>query len=350
MAKRERVQLAHKYDSKKHFISGWYMSEKLDGMRCYWDGGITRGMVKSDVPWANCLKDDRLVNVEISTGLWSRLGNVVHAPDWWINALPKCPVDGELYIDRLTHRQDLMSRIKKLVPNDKDWLPVFLKSYGLPSYEKMFPLYWNFVKQCLFDKGLDTQYRPPNTLTFRQEYFLLKVHCAGTPVEQHELPLSGKLAPIKLKEFADHVIALGAEGVMLRDPNKEYECCRSWNLLKHKPFDDMEGTITGFITGRETDKGSKLLGLMGAMILRLDDGNRLELSGFTNAERKLEGFHHGSATRAQFWAEDNPETECPGWIDCVHFKRGDRVTFKYRGLTKAGVPSEARYYRKDERL
>ena len=32
------VMLAHNYDPNKHEPKGWLMSEKLDGVRCYWDG------------------------------------------------------------------------------------------------------------------------------------------------------------------------------------------------------------------------------------------------------------------------------------------------------------------------
>ena len=32
------VMLAHNYDPDKHNPTGWLMSEKLDGVRCYWDG------------------------------------------------------------------------------------------------------------------------------------------------------------------------------------------------------------------------------------------------------------------------------------------------------------------------
>jgi ATP-dependent DNA ligase len=41
MAKREFLMLAHKHEGQN--ILGWLYSEKLDGMRCFWDGGITRG-------------------------------------------------------------------------------------------------------------------------------------------------------------------------------------------------------------------------------------------------------------------------------------------------------------------
>src|SRR5215470_16692555 len=52
--------------------TGWWLSEKLDGVRAYWDG----------------------------TQFWSRLGNLFHAPDWFVAGLPKEPLDGELWIAR----------------------------------------------------------------------------------------------------------------------------------------------------------------------------------------------------------------------------------------------------------
>ena len=44
MTRREFLQLAKSYNPEKNKIAGWYLSEKLDGTRCFWDGGITRGM------------------------------------------------------------------------------------------------------------------------------------------------------------------------------------------------------------------------------------------------------------------------------------------------------------------
>jgi hypothetical protein len=61
MAKREFLQLAHKLDAKKHGIGGWLYSEKLDGERCFWDGGVSTGLAKSEIPWANTNKDERYV-------------------------------------------------------------------------------------------------------------------------------------------------------------------------------------------------------------------------------------------------------------------------------------------------
>src|ERR1700676_1205071 len=48
------------------------MSEKLDGVRAYWDG----------------------------KQFLSRQGNLFHAPDWFVEGLPDSPLDGELWIAR----------------------------------------------------------------------------------------------------------------------------------------------------------------------------------------------------------------------------------------------------------
>ena len=63
--------LAHSWDGQAD-LAGWWMSEKLDGVRAYWDG----------------------------TTFVSRLGNPFHAPDWFVAGLPDTPLDGELWSGR----------------------------------------------------------------------------------------------------------------------------------------------------------------------------------------------------------------------------------------------------------
>ena len=138
------------------------------------------------------------------------------------------------------------------------------------------------------------------------------------------------------------------DGLIIRHPDKVWMPERVYSVLKVKPWDDAEGTVIGYITGRETDKGSKLLGMMGALILDFN-GKRLELSGFTEDERKLVvciGSSAGENGDAKNWAIKHPEKECPDWIEAVDFPRGSVVTFKYRGLSNDGIPQEARYWRK----
>ena len=53
--RREFLQLADRYDPRKHDVAGWFVSEKLDGTRCFWDGGLTRGLPTEQVPWASII-------------------------------------------------------------------------------------------------------------------------------------------------------------------------------------------------------------------------------------------------------------------------------------------------------
>jgi ATP-dependent DNA ligase len=32
------LMLAHKFEPEKHNVIGWMMSEKMDGVRCFWNG------------------------------------------------------------------------------------------------------------------------------------------------------------------------------------------------------------------------------------------------------------------------------------------------------------------------
>ena len=104
MARREFLQLADHYDPSKHDVAGWFISEKLDGTRCFWDGGLSRGLPTEQVPWASVIDPKtggKKAKIKpVATGLWSRYGNPIMAPDWWLNQLPSCPLDGELWAGR----------------------------------------------------------------------------------------------------------------------------------------------------------------------------------------------------------------------------------------------------------
>lgn len=337
MKRREFLMLAHVFKPKKHRIGGWFLSEKLDGMRCFWDGGITRGLEKSKVAWANTAKDDRYVDVQISTGLWSRYGNVIHAPDWWLDRLPKVMMDGELYIP--DHRQELMKIVKRLTPGP-GWEDVNYHVFSLPS-EAIFedgrlstPNFERIFKSVQPDlSSLD--YLPHPLINFQQEVALMERYCPEFMHPQEQLPFGTDAALQVMEERLAAITDAGGEGVMLRKPESYWETCRSHNLLKVKKFDDDEGVVTGYISGRRTDRGSKLLGLMGAMILNYK-GKRLELSGFTDAERVLSDPE---------WCSEHPGQEVPDRITSSLFPRGTVVTFRYRGKTKDGIPQEARFWR-----
>ena len=70
-------------------LTDWWMSEKLDGVRAYWDG----------------------------KRFLSRQGNEYHAPEWFVAGLPATPLDGELWIDRKKFQRtvSIVRRQEKLV-------------------------------------------------------------------------------------------------------------------------------------------------------------------------------------------------------------------------------------------
>ena len=84
-----RVMLAEKWDNQDP--TGWWMSEKLDGVRAWWTGSV----------------------------LLSRLGNTFPAPKWFTEALPKVPLDGELWCGRGQFKEAVS--ITKSSKRQDDW-------------------------------------------------------------------------------------------------------------------------------------------------------------------------------------------------------------------------------------
>lgn len=324
-------------------IGGWFASEKLDGQRAFWDGGITVGMPVREVPWAN--KYDKRKQEMRSTGLWSRLGNIIHAPDWWTAGLPAVMLDGELW-QGYSHRQVLMSAIKQEIPDNR-WEHVRFMVYDLVPASRFLStrtVTYSGRKQDIKIPDWTTRFGTLKSISYgapfmsRIDVLMSKVILNGYAEvhKQWQLPAKQEDAKAWCEKRMEIVLAKGGEGLVLKKPEGIYECQRSHGCLKVKPFEDGEGVIIGWYAGKETDKGSKLLGLMGSLILRLDNGKELQLSGFTDEERALE-------IESAIWARENPGelSKC----GTTYFEIGDKVSFKYRGLTQEGIPMEARYWR-----
>jgi DNA ligase-1 len=322
MAKRENLMLAHVWNPAKHGVAGWMMSEKLDGMRCFWDGGISRGQPCRNVPYANTEKDHRLVEEPIATGLWSRYFKVIHAPDWWIDRLPNVPLDGELYSGNF---QDVMSFVKKFNPIDGEWQQVQYRVFDKPSLRVVLGEHYDWVKD-----------HDDTIMDFEQAYAWLMKHHPELTHEQIPLSFSTAEALEQIDEKLFEICDRGGEGLMLRKRSSIWTPQRSHELLKVKKFLDAEAEVIGYTSGRLTDRGSKLLGMIGALIVRFGKVT-FELSGMTEEERE---FEVGSD-----WAAENPGSVCPDHCQGRVIKIGDTIRFKYRELTRDGVPKEARVWR-----
>jgi DNA ligase-1 len=234
--------------------TGWWMSEKYDGLRGYWDG----------------------------QKLWSRKGNLIHAPDYFLAELPRdIALDGELWIGHGKF-EETMSIVRSETPDER----------------------WKLVRYMVFDA-------PQAKGTFEQRMQFLRA----------TLPEGNRFVRVVAQERCqgvaqllaerDRVVRQGGEGLMLRQPESAYEAGRSPTLLKVKPYDDAEATVIA----HEPGKG-KVAGKLGALRVRTDDGREFSIgSGLTDADR-----------------------ESPPPVGTV-------ITYRFQGLTAKGFPRFPSYLR-----
>lgn len=97
------LMLAQTYDPDKVDPTGWYMSEKMDGVRCYWDG----------------------------KNMYSRNGNKFYPPKYFRDEMPKFAMDGELWTERNDFER-CVSIVKRQDEND-EWKEVKYMVFDAPS-------------------------------------------------------------------------------------------------------------------------------------------------------------------------------------------------------------------------
>lgn len=354
--KREFLQLSKTFNPIRNKIGGWYLSEKLDGTRCLWDGGISRGHMTQNIPWASISNPKTGVLKTkikpVATGLWSRYGNPIIVPDEFLDKLPPFPCDGELWAGR-GNFQLCRSICAGDSPDPRFMDQIEFAVFSSPPLEHLFrsgtiknPIMWVVIDyphiQQWIDKNPHKILATPQNSTFEQELFAMRAWEGWSDqvylLRQTILPTDDLEANAALSKYMDQFLSDGGEGVIIRDPNARWLPKRVGTTLKFKSWDDSEGEIIGFISGRLTDKGSKHLGKIGALILWYQE-KRLELSGFTDEEREF------STNEESKYATKNPGVDMPSSFEGKYFKFGQRVTFKHRGLSDDGIPKEARYWR-----
>jgi len=341
---RELLQLAHVY--KGNPISGWYVSEKLDGVRCFWDGGLTRGLRVEDVPFANIEKQHIKVDQHYATGLWSRYGHPWPAPDWFLDSLPKIPLDGELYLGRKRFEETVS--IVRAHNSGEKWRNITYKVFETVSLYEVFregminnP---NFVK--LYDASIlpwvldKAQRAGVKVLEKRQfitqlklmELFIPENDCIVRHV-QTKLSTKESTAKVQINTMLSDIIAADGEGLIVRDPMAYWVPKRCDHILKLKDSLDSEGKVIGYVSGL-----GKYLGMVGALTVEWE-GKVFNLSGLNDSERSLDN-------ETSAWCIKNPDCKLPEELNSSIFPRGCTVTFGYASLTNQGYPKEAKYLRK----
>ena len=215
--------LAHRWENDVD-LTDWWMSEKLDGVRAYWDG----------------------------KRFLSRQGNEFHAPDWFLEGLPESQLDGELWLDRKAF-QRTVSIVRRQDKSDH-WKQIRYVVFDAPSLKEPFESRMEFVSDCVRTVG--------------SEFVSALDHARCRNLEH-------------LKEELTRIEALGGEGLMLRQPASIYEAGRSMTLLKVKTFHDEDAVVVDYVKGKGRHKGR-----LGALVVRLADGTEFSVgTGFTDKQR-----------------------------------------------------------------
>ena len=236
-------------------VSRYLVSEKLDGVRAIWDGNTLR----------------------------FRSGKEINAPRWFVDGLPKRPLDGELWIARGAFER-LSGIVRKDVPDDGEWRQVRYMIFELPG--------------------------APGTFRERAEVMRQIARDAKVPWlrEIEQFPVVDRNS---LQKRFKEVVKAGGEGLMLHRADALYETGRSDTLLKMKPWEDAEAVVIGHVPGK-----GKYAGMLGALRLRATDGREFAVgTGFTDAQRL-----------------DPPAL-------------GSTVTYRYRDLTNSGMPRFSSFLR-----
>ncbi len=188
-----QVMLAKKYTNQS--VSGWLASEKLDGVRGYWNG----------------------------SQMMSRNGNPYPAPQQFIENFPDFPLDGELYSQR-----GEFAMLSGLVRSGKDWSKIKYYVFDVPMAKGGLLQRLEKIQRWL-------KHNPnPNIVIIPQR----KVKNFAEALAMRQAIEQG-----------------GGEGVILRDPDSPYLSKRTNTMLKLKKDDDAECIVTQYLAGKGKYRG-----------------------------------------------------------------------------------------------
>lgn len=204
--------------------AGYWVSEKLDGVRALWDGHSLR----------------------------FRSGRPIAAPAWFLAGLPAEALDGELWLGRQKF-EGLSGTVRKAVPVDSEWRAVRFMVFDLPE-----------------EAG-----------TFSQRAGRLVEVVARTHKPWLQALDQSRMDSATLLMRLHDVVSAGGEGLVLHRADALWAAGRSDALRKLKVEPDEEGRVVALVPGR-----GKYVGRMGALLLETPEGQRFSLgTGFSDAQR-----------------------------------------------------------------
>ena len=207
-------------------LQDYWVSEKYDGVRGYWDGSALR----------------------------TRGGETVNAPAWFTAGWPNTALDGELWAGRGQFAQ-AQSTTRKDNAGDSAWQQIRFMVFDLPAHPGS------------FDERLAT--------------LQTTVAHIGQPWVQ-AVPQQRIANDAALQALLAHTVRAGGEGLMLHRGASLYRAGRSDDLIKVKTHDDTEARVVAHLPGK-----GKHAGRLGALLVEMPSGQRFKLgTGFSDAERE----------------------------------------------------------------
>ncbi|MDY0190434.1 MAG: DNA ligase [Desulfuromonas sp.] len=206
-------------------VSGWLMSEKLDGVRAYWDG----------------------------QQLYSKNGHLLQPPKQFTVDLPNFPLEGELWGGHGTFQQ-VASTIQRQQPH-AGWLKLKFAIFDAPTIPG------GFAQRIVQAQQWFSNHPSAYAFVIKQTIVRDADH------------LQQQLRAI------EHA---GGEGLIVRQAEALYIHGRSHTILKVKSYQDAEATVIAHLPGHGRNRAR-----MGALVVELNNGIQFRLgSGFSDAERE----------------------------------------------------------------
>ena len=211
-------------------VRDYWVSEKYDGVRGYWDGKQRR--------------------------MYSRNGTVIALPNDFAAQLPDISLDGELWIGRGQFER-VVSVVRDEQPDDTAWKQVKYMVFELPDSQNQ---YGDFTQRMARIERITQHINAPNIQAVKQ----WRVRDRAELLRQ-----------------LDTITQAGGEGLMLHLASAPYQTGRSDALYKLKLRQDAEATVIDYVAGT-----GKYVGKVGSLRVRTDDGREFNVgSGLTDATR-----------------------------------------------------------------